>query len=88
MILTIHVQPNAKQTRLSTWLDENTVKICLAAPPRDGKANRELLLFLADLFKTPPSSLCLARGATGRIKWVKIPDATWQIYRKNQGTGS
>ncbi len=72
MILTIHAAPNAKKTEITGWLDDNTVKIKIAAPPREGKANEELVRFLAEYYKRPKSTIKLVRGATTRIKQVEI----------------
>ncbi|MFH1089278.1 MAG: DUF167 domain-containing protein [Candidatus Uhrbacteria bacterium] len=72
MLLTIHATPNAKKTEITGWLDDNTVKIKIAAPPRDGKANQELIRFLAEHYKKPKSSIKIVRGAMTRIKQVEV----------------
>lgn len=72
MILTVHTTPNAKKTEITGWLDDNTVKIKIAALPREGKANKELIRFLAEFYKKPKSTIKIVRGATTKIKQVKI----------------
>jgi uncharacterized protein (TIGR00251 family) len=72
MILTVHATPNAKKTEITGWLDDNTVKIKIAARPREGKANEELILFLAEYYKKPKSTIKIIRGATTRIKQVEM----------------
>jgi len=72
MLLTVHATPNAKKTEITGWLDDNTVKIKIAAPPREGKANEELIHFLAEYYKKPKSSIKLVRGAMTRIKQVEV----------------
>ena len=72
MLLTIHATPNAKKTEITGWLDDNTVKIKIAAPPRDGKANQELIRFLAEYYKKPKSSIKIVRGVMTRIKQVEV----------------
>jgi len=72
MLLTIHATPNAKKTEITGWLDDNTVKIKIAAPPRDGKANQELVRFLAEYYKKSKSSIKIVRGAMTRIKQVEV----------------
>ena len=76
MILTVHVQPNAKESKIVSWLDENTVKIKIAAPAKQGKANKALILFLAKEFGIPKTSIEIIRGATTRMKHVEIPDGS------------
>jgi uncharacterized protein (TIGR00251 family) len=72
MILTIHATPNAKKTEITKWLDDNTIKIKIVAPPREEKANEELIRFLAEYYKRPKSSIKLVRGAMTKIKQVEI----------------
>lgn len=72
MILTIYASPNAKKTEITGWLDDNTVKIKIAAPPKEGKANQELIRFLAEYYKKPKSTIKLVRGAMTKIKQVEV----------------
>ncbi|MFA6132125.1 MAG: DUF167 domain-containing protein [Patescibacteria group bacterium] len=72
MILTVHASPNAKKTEIVGWLDDNTVKIKIAAPPREGKANEELIRFLAEYYKKPKTAIKIVRGATTKIKQIEV----------------
>jgi uncharacterized protein (TIGR00251 family) len=72
MLLTVAVVPNASKTELVGWV-EGALKIRLAAPPVDGKANEELVRFLAKLFELAPSEISIDKGATGKRKRVNIP---------------
>lgn len=72
MILTVHASPNAKKTEVTGWLDDNTVKIKIAAPPREGKANKELVRFLAEYYKKPKAAIKIVRGTLTKIKQVEI----------------
>ncbi|HBR81154.1 TPA: YggU family protein [Candidatus Uhrbacteria bacterium] len=72
MLLTIHATPNAKKTEITGWLDDNTVKIKIAAPPREGKANEELIRFLAEYYKKPKSTIKIVRGLGTKIKQVEV----------------
>ena len=74
MILTVHVQPNAKVTEIVKWLDADTVKIKIAAPATVGKANQALIEFLSKHFGLPKSRIELVRGASARLKQINIPD--------------
>ena len=51
------------------------LKIKVAAPPEDGKANAELIKFLARHFKCPKSALTLVSGETSRHKRIRIDNA-------------
>lgn len=82
LVLTLHVQPGAKRTE-AAGIHGDALKVRLAAPPVDGKANAELSRFLADAFGVPLRCVTLERGATSRRKVVRIerparrPDRDW-----------
>ncbi len=76
MILGVQVKPNARQTRVVGWADARTVILAIAAPPVDGKANDEVVRFVAKTLGLPRSSVTLERGASSRIKHLSIPDGT------------
>jgi uncharacterized protein (TIGR00251 family) len=82
VVLALHVQPGAARTGVA-GVHGNALKVRLAAPPVDGKANAELLRFLADAFGVPLRNVTLARGETSRAKVVRIeapsqrPDRGW-----------
>jgi uncharacterized protein (TIGR00251 family) len=50
------------------------VKLCITAPPVDGKANSAVLVFLAKLFELPKSSLHIKTGRQARSKQIIITD--------------
>ena len=54
--LALYVQPGAKKTEF-VGLHGEAMKVRLAAPPVDGKANRALCAFLADFCGVPKSAV-------------------------------
>jgi hypothetical protein len=46
--------------------------VALNSPPADGRANDELSAWLAELLRTPLSSVEIIRGRTSRMKTVRI----------------
>lgn len=82
LTLSLHVQPGAKRTEVAGTHGE-ALKLRLAAPPVDGKANAELVRYLADAFGVPVRQVVLVRGETSRHKLVRIdrparrPDHSW-----------
>lgn len=80
--LSLHVQPGAKRTEVAGQ-HGTALKIRLAAPPVEGKANAALLRFLADQFDVPLRAVTLVRGETSRDKFIRIteprlrPDQGW-----------
>jgi len=71
LTLKLHVQPGAKYTA-ATGLHGDELKIKLAAPPVDGKANQLLIKFLADFFVVPIRNITLKHGAQSRHKVIVI----------------
>ena len=69
--LTLHVQPGAKRTEIS-GLHGEALKIRLAAPPIEGRANEALLRFIADTFGVPMRQVELKQGGQSRHKVVMV----------------
>jgi uncharacterized protein (TIGR00251 family) len=69
--LTLHLQPGAKKTEF-VGLHGEAMKVRLAAPPVDGKANRALCVFLADFCGVPKAAVTLISGETSRAKRVRV----------------
>ncbi|OGS91469.1 MAG: YggU family protein [Gallionellales bacterium GWA2_60_18] len=69
--LTLHVQPGAKKSEI-TGLHGEALKIRLAAPPVEGRANEALLRFIAGLFGVPLRQVELKQGGQSRHKVVAI----------------
>ena len=80
--LTLHVQPGAKRTEVAGTYGD-ALKFRLAAPPVDGRANAELLRYIANAFGVPQRNVMLVRGDSSRHKIVRVtcptlrPDADW-----------
>jgi len=72
--LTLHIQPGAKKTE-AVGEHGDALKIRLAAPPVEGKANQKLIAWLADFFAVPQRQVELKSGETSRRKIVEIRDS-------------
>jgi len=72
--LKIKARPGASQTEVKGMLDgeEEVLKIDIAAPPEKGKANIELVKFLAREFGISKGNIKIISGAGEKIKLVKI----------------
>jgi uncharacterized protein len=71
VLLLLRVQPGAKRSAL-LGPHGDRLKVAIAAPPVDGRANESLLRFLADCLQVRPSTLRLTVGQTGRDKQVLV----------------
>jgi uncharacterized protein (TIGR00251 family) len=65
--LALHIQPRASRTAV-VGEHGGRLKIALAAPPVDGKANAELCKFIAKQCGIARSSVILLSGETSRQK--------------------
>ncbi len=72
--IAIHVQPGAKRTELA-GLYGDCVKVRLASPPVDGKANTCLIEFLARRLGVKRSQVTITRGMRSRRKTVFVAAA-------------
>ena len=71
LIINVYVQPGAKRTEIS-GLHGEALKIRLASPPIDGRANDMLLKYIALLFNVPLRQVELKRGNKSRHKKIAI----------------
>ena len=84
--LAVRVTPNAKKSAFAGWTaDEKgrpVLLVKLSAPPVDGKANTELIRFLADELNHPKGQITLLRGTSSRQKTVELPAAAMERLPK------
>ncbi|MDK9705830.1 MAG: DUF167 domain-containing protein [Desulforhopalus sp.] len=71
LLVRLHVQPKASKTRI-VGLFDGCLKLAIQAPPVDGKANEEVIRFLADYFGVPGRNIVLKSGVQGRRKQLII----------------
>ena len=80
MKLRIRATPNARQSGIVGWEHDPVVgpvlRVRIASPPLDGKANAELQRFLATTLRISRSQIVLEKGDASRLKTFVIPDGT------------
>jgi len=82
LTLRVHVQPGAGHTEVA-GIHGDRLKIRLAAPPVEGKANAALRVFIAGAFAVPQRNVELAAGGSSRQKTLRVtapklrPDRAW-----------
>lgn len=69
--LRLHIQPGAKKSELA-GLHGEALKIRLAAPPVDGRANACLIAFVADRLGIAKSQISMVSGEASRAKRIRI----------------
>jgi len=71
-LVRLPVSPNAKSTGSQGPHGEATLKLRVASPPVDGKANAEVVRFVAQMTGAAPSRVSVVRGLSGRDKTVFV----------------
>lgn len=78
-LLKVRLTPNASSVGFNgVWLDakgEAYLKVSIISVPEKGKANKELIAFLAKTFHLPKSAFEIVSGLTDRCKKIKIEAA-------------
>ena len=77
----VKVHPRAKKDAITGEVGE-TLKVSLAAPPVDGKANAACIEFFAKLLKVPKASVSIAAGLTSRNKVVRVAGVSAEEVRR------
>lgn len=76
MRISIRITPNAKKTEIigtdDTLFGESVMKIKVATPPVEGKANKEVIAFLADHYGVAKSKVRIVSGDKSRNKIIDI----------------
>ncbi len=69
---TVRARPSAPATKVLDVLEDESVKIAIAAAPEGGKANAELVKFLAGEFGVRREQVTLLAGHASKLKLVRI----------------
>ena len=70
--LRIKARPGAGKTVIKKFLEDDTIKIDIAASPVKGRANEELINFLANEFEVLKKNVKIIIGHSEKLKLVKI----------------
>ncbi|NOZ07127.1 MAG: YggU family protein [Chloroflexi bacterium] len=80
-VLSIRVIPRAKKSAIAGWYGE-LLKVRLAAPPVEGKANQALIAFLAKELGIRKQRVEFLAGDRARQKRVLIRDLTTEEVKR------
>ena len=92
IILNLHCQPGAKQTKV-VGLHDGCLKISLQAPALENKANELLLAWLSKQLRVPQKQIQFVSGQNSRKKRVEIwgpisPEQIAQMIAQKVGRGA
>lgn len=70
--LFLKVIPKSSRNEIAGFLEDGTMKLKITAAPERGKANAEIVAFLADQFGVSKRQVEIVRGETSALKTVVI----------------
>jgi len=82
----LHVHPNAARNELAGF-SEGVLRVRVAAPPVKGKANKELIAFLARKLGLSKGDLTILRGHTSRYKLISVAGLTREELNRRLSSG-
>ena len=71
LVLYLEVKPGSRNDVVD-GIRADRLRVRIKAPPVDGKANNQLLKFIAGEFGVPKSNVEITRGITGKVKTLVI----------------
>jgi hypothetical protein len=75
IVVEVLISPKASKNKI-VGVHDGRLKIRIAAPPVDGKANLELIRFLACLLDIPTYDIEIVAGHTSKKKTLRITGVT------------
>jgi len=79
--LSVLVQPKSSRNRIA-GLHDGALKICITAPPVEGKANKAVIATLAKIFSLPKTAISVKSGHANRSKRLILDQITLQDANK------
>ncbi len=71
VVIAIKAVPGAKRTEVVGRLGDR-LKVRIAAPPEDGKANRAICTLLAEALNVPPRCVEIIHGSSSADKLIRV----------------
>jgi uncharacterized protein (TIGR00251 family) len=81
LLLHVHVQPGARVSGVA-GLHGEALRVRIAAPAVDDKANAALVAFLAERLGVPKRALEIRRGQHGRQKTIAVAGASGAVVTR------
>ena len=81
LLLSVKVVPNSSRTQVAGVLGA-ALKVKVAQPPEDGKANRAVIALLVELLGVAPSQVTLISGQTRAQKLFEIRGVSIEVARE------
>lgn len=79
--IAVQAHPGAKRNEVSRF-EEGVWHMKIAAPPTDGKANKELIEFLSEILDISKSHITIEKGTTSHRKLICISGIAQEIVEE------
>ena len=70
--ISVRVTTRSPRTEFTGIMDDGTIKVKLTSPPINGKANEELIRFLAGVMHIPKTNIEIISGQAAKNKLVVL----------------
>ncbi len=78
----VRVVTRARRVEIVGVQEDGALKIRLTAPRKEGKANKQLIEFLAEKLGVPKSKIEIVAGQTGRDKLISVEGITTDLVEE------
>lgn len=78
----LRVSPGARRTSIAGAYGDDAIRLRVAAPPAEGKANAEAKRYLAELLGVAASNVSVVSGASSRNKAVLVKGVETEEVRE------
>jgi len=79
IIIKVKIVPGSSKDKIIGVYDD-ALKIAIAAPPVEGKANKKCTAYLAKYFEVAKSKIEIISGQTSKNKLIKIYDISQKVF--------
>jgi uncharacterized protein YggU (UPF0235/DUF167 family) len=87
----VRLTPKGGRDAIEGWMRDAAgarwLKVRVAAPPEDGKANAALIRLLADALGVPQANIRIAGGAQARLKRIAVAGDTASLSARLDAYG-
>ena len=81
VLIELNVKPNAKTSKIN-GVEDGMLKVDIDTPPVEGKANTDVVKFMATSLSVKKCDVSIVRGMTSHHKTIQISNATKENIKK------
>ncbi|MHA1237726.1 MAG: DUF167 domain-containing protein [Candidatus Odinarchaeia archaeon] len=82
IVIRVHVKPKSHKTIFPSGFNEEYVEACIRSPPKQDKANIELIKTIAKKLRISTDKITLISGRHDRIKSILVRGITLEKIKK------